>query len=417
MNTKALQRFASGALTALILSTTISNAADWSQWRGPNRDDISPEKGLLKSWPEGGPKQLWVFKDAGLGYSGYSIVGGKLFTMGIRNGAEELIAVSIKDGKEIWAAKIGEILKNGWGDGPRGTPTVDGDHVYALSGRGNLVCAKVADGKVVWEKTMKSFGGKTPDWGYTESVLVDGNKVICTPGGSSGAIIALDKKTGDTLWQSRDFTDGAQYSSLIAANHNGARQFIQLTAQHVIGLNAADGKTLWSVDFPGKVAVIPTPVFKDGQVYVSAGYGVGCLSFKVGVNNAISGLYTNKTMVNHHGGVILLDGYLYGHSDSGGWTCQDFKTGEKAWAEKAALGKGAVTYADGMLYCLAEKDGTVALADASPKGWKEHGRFKLDPQTTQRNPQGHIWTHPVVVGGRLYLRDQELLLCYDVKGR
>ncbi len=417
MKTKTLRHFVSGALTALIFSTTISHAADWSQWRGPNRDDISAEKGLLKSWPEGGPKQLWVFKDAGLGYSGYSIVGGKLFTMGIRNGGEELIAVSIKDGKELWAAKIGEILKNGWGDGPRGTPTVDGDHVYALSGRGNLVCAKVADGKVVWEKTMKSFGGGTPGWGYTESILVDGNKVICTPGGSSGAIIALDKKTGETIWQSKDFTDGAQYSSVIAANHNGARQLIQLTMQHVVGLNAADGKTLWSVDFPGKTAVIPTPIFHDGQVYVTAGYGVGCLSFKVGAGNSVSGLYTNKTMVNHHGGVILLDGYLYGHSDSGGWTCQDFKTGEKAWAEKAALGKGAVTYADGMLYCLAEKDGTVALVDASPKGWKEHGRFKLDPQTTQRNPQGRIWTHPVVVGGKLYLRDQELLHCYDVKGR
>ena len=417
MKTKTLRHFVSGALTALIFSTTISHAADWSQWRGPNRDDISAEKGLLKSWPEGGPKQLWVFKDAGLGYSGYSIVGGKLFTMGIRNGGEELIAVSIKDGKELWAAKIGEILKNGWGDGPRGTPTVDGDHVYALSGRGNLVCAKIADGKVVWEKTMKSFGGGTPGWGYTESVLVDGNKVICTPGGSSGAIIALDKKTGETIWQSKDFTDGAQYSSVIAANHNGARQLIQLTMQHVVGLNAADGKTLWSVDFPGKTAVIPTPIFHDGQVYVTAGYGVGCLSFKVGAGNSVSGLYTNKTMVNHHGGVILLDGYLYGHSDSGGWTCQDFKTGEKAWAEKAALGKGAVTYADGMLYCLAEKDGTVALVDASPKGWKEHGRFKLDPQTTQRNPQGRIWTHPVVVGGKLYLRDQELLHCYDVKGR
>ena len=417
MKTKTLRHFVSGALTALIFSTTISHAADWSQWRGPNRDDISAEKGLLKSWPEGGPKQLWVFKDAGLGYSGYSIVGGKLFTMGIRNGGEELIAVSIKDGKELWAAKIGEILKNGWGDGPRGTPTVDGDHVYALSGRGNLVCAKVADGKVVWEKTMKSFGGGTPGWGYTESILVDGNKVICTPGGSSGAIIALDKKTGETIWQSKDFTDGAQYSSVIAANHNGARQLIQLTMQHVVGLNAADGKTLWSVDFPGKTAVSPTSIFHDGQVYVTAGYGVGCLSFKVGAGNSVSGLYTNKTMVNHHGGVILLDGYLYGHSDSGGWTCQDFKTGEKAWAEKAALGKGAVTYADGMLYCLAEKDGTVALVDASPKGWKEHGRFKLDPQTTQRNPQGRIWTHPVVVGGKLYLRDQELLHCYDVKGR
>ena len=204
---------------------------------------------------------------------------------------------------------------------------------------------------------------------------------------------------------------------MIAANQNGQRQYIQLTKKHVVGLNAADGNVLWSMDFPGETAVIPTPIFHAGQVYVTAGYGVGCLSFKVGANNAVSGLYTNKVMVNHHGGVIHLEGYIYGHSDSGGWVCQDFKTGEKVWAEKAALGKGAVTYADGMLYCLAEKDGTIALVDASPKGWKEHGRFKLDPQTTQRNPQGRIWTHPVVVGGKLYLRDQELLHCYDVKGR
>jgi len=417
MKLKTLRHLASSALTALILSTTFAHAADWSQWRGPNRDDISPEKGLLKAWPESGPKQLWVFKDAGLGYSGYSIVDGRLFTMGIRNGIEELIAVSIKDGKELWAVKIGEVLKNNWGDGPRATPTVDGDHVYAMSGRGNLVCAKVADGELVWEKMMRAFGGKTPDWGYTESVLIDGNKVVCTPGGDSGAVLALDKKTGDTIWQSKDFTDGAQYSSVIAVNHNGARQFIQLTMQHVVGLNAADGKTLWIVDFPGKVAVIPTPIFHGGQVYVTAGYGVGCLSFKVGANNAIIGLYTNKTMVNHHGGVILLDGHVYGHSDGGGWVCQDFKTGEKVWTEKSALGKGAVAYADGMLYCLAEKDGTVALVDASPKGWKEHSRFKLEPQTTQRNPQGRIWTHPVIVGGKLYLRDQELLHCYDVKAR
>lgn len=394
-----------------------SQSGDWSQWRGPNRDDISPEKGLLKSWPEGGPKQLWVFKDAGLGYSGYSIVDGKLFTMGIRNGAEELIAIDIKGGKELWAVKIGEILKNGWGDGPRGTPTVSGAFVYALSGQGNLVCATVADGKIVWQKTMKEFGGNTPGWGYTESPLVEGNKVICTPGGKDGAIIALDKKTGATLWQSKDFTDGAQYSSVIAAKHNGKRQLVQLTMKHVVGLNADNGSVLWNVDFPGKVAVIPTPIFHDGQVYVTAGYGVGCLSFNVGANNAITGLYTNKVMKNHHGGVVLVDGHVYGHSDGAGWTCQNLKTGEEVWSEKSALRKGAVAYADGMLYCLAEDNGTVVLADASPKGWKEHGRFKLEPQTTQRNPQGRIWTHPVISGGRLYLRDQELLHCYDVKNR
>ena len=417
MKTRTLRTLATGAFAAFLVSTAALSAADWPQWRGPNRDDVSKETGLLKSWPEGGPKQLWVFKGAGLGYSGYSISGGRLFTMGIRNGGEELIAVNTKEGKELWSARIGSILKNNWGDGPRGTPTVDGGFVYALGGQGTLICASAADGKIAWQKTMQEFGGETPGWGYTESVLVDGNRVVCTPGGRDGAIVALDKKTGATLWQSKEFTDGAQYSSIIAENLNGARQYIQLTMQHVVGLNAADGKVLWSVDFPGKTAVIPTPIFQDGQVYVTAGYGVGCLSFKVGAGNAIEKLYENKVMKNHHGGAILVNGHVYGHSDGAGWTCQNFKTGEEVWSEKSALGKGAVAYADGRLYCLAENNGTVVLAEASPKGWKEHGRFKLEPQTTQRNPQGRIWTHPVIVDGRLFLRDQELLHCYDVKAR
>ena len=399
----------------LALATVSGAGGDWPQWRGPNRTDVGTETGLLKNWPDGGPKQVWLFKDAGIGYSGYSIVDGKLFTMGVRNGGEDLIAVDEKSGKELWSARMGEMLKNNWGDGPRGTPTVDGDHVYALSGRGDLICAKVADGKTVWQKTMKEFGGKTPGWGYAESVLVDGDKVVCTPGGSKGAIIALNKKTGDTIWQSKDFTDGAHYASIIVADHNSTRQYIHLTEKHVVGLDAADGKVLWTVDFPGRTAVIPTPIFHEGQVFVTAGYGAGCIAFKIGKDNSVTELYKNKVMVNHHGGVILLDGYLYGHSDSAGWVCQNFKTGEQVWVEKSALGKGAVAYADGMFYCLAEKDGTVALVEASPKGWKEHSRFKLEPQTTQRAPSGRIWTHPVVVGGKLYLRDQELLSCYDVK--
>lgn len=404
-----------GALTALALSTLTATAADWPQWRGPNRTDIGSEKGLLKSWPEGGPKQLWVFKDAGLGYAGVSIVGGKLFTMGLRNDGEELIAIDAKDAKELWSAKIGSILKNDWGDGPRGTPAVDGGFVYALGGQGNLICASIADGKIAWQKSMKEFGGKTPGWGYTESVLVDGDKVLCTPGGSQGAIIALNKKTGETIWQSKDFTDGAQYSSIMATDLNGKRQYVQLTMKSIVGLDAANGSKLWSVEFPGRVAVIPTPIISGNQVYVTAGYGVGCLSVKINPDNSVTGLYTNKVMKNHHGGVILIDGHVYGHSDGSGWTCQNFATGEEVWVEKNALRKGAVAYADGMLYCLAEDNGTVALVEASPKAWKEVSRFKLDPQTTQRKPQGRIWTHPVVLNGRLYLRDQELLSCYDVK--
>jgi outer membrane protein assembly factor BamB len=395
--------------------SAVAAGGNWPQWRGPDRTDVSRETGLLKSWPEGGPKLVWLFKDCGLGYSGPAIVGDKLFTLGARDNVEYLIAVDAKTGKELWSAKLGDLLKNDWGDGPRGTPAVDGDRVYALSGLGNLVCMSAVDGMVLWERRMSEFGGKVPGWGYTESVLVDGDRVVCTPGGAQGAIIALDKKNGKLIWQSKEFTDGAQYASILAVNHNGARQYIQLTMRHVAGIAATDGKLLWSADFPGSTAVIPTPIFHDGQVYVTAGYGAGSKSVKIGADNAVTDVYVNKVMKNHHGGVILVDGYLYGHSDGTGWVCQNFATGEQVWAEKNALGKGAVGYADGMLYCLAENNGTVVLAEASPKGWKEHGRFKLEPQTTQRSPRGHIWTHPVITDGRLYLRDQDLLYCFDVK--
>lgn len=417
MKNRTLRTLAAGAFAAFLVSTATLSAIDWPQWRGPARTDVGSETGLLKSWPEGGPKQLWVFKEAGLGYAGVSIVGGKLYTMGLRNGGEELIAIDAGSAKELWSAKIGDVLKNDWGDGPRGTPTVDGNFVYALGGQGNLICASVADGKIAWQKSMKDFGGKTPGWGYTESVLVDGDKMLCTPGGSQGAIIALNKKTGATIWQSKDFTDGAQYSSIMPATLNGKPQYVQLTMKSIVGLDAANGDKLWRVEFPGRVAVIPTPIISGNQVYVTAGYGVGCLSVKINPDNSVTGLYTNKVMKNHHGGAILIEGHVYGHSDGTGWVCQNFATGAEVWAEKNALKKGAVGYADGMLYCLSEDNGTVVLAEASPKAWKEASRFKLDPQTTQRKPQGRIWTHPVIVDGKLYLRDQELLSCYDVKAR
>jgi outer membrane protein assembly factor BamB len=411
-------RFSLGlcSLSLLLLAAPAANASDWPQWRGPNRTDISTETGLLKEWPAGGPKQLWVFKEAGLGYSGYAIVGGKLLTIGLFGDNENVVCLDAKTGKQLWSAAIGPIFKNGWGDGPRATPTVDGERVYALSGNGTLGCINLKDGKGVWKVNMREFGGKIPNWGYTESVLVDGAHVICTPGGDQGTLLALDKATGKKVWQSADWKDGAQYSSPIVATHDGTRQYIQLTMQHVAGVSAKDGKLLWQTDFPGKTAVIPTPIFKDGQVYVAAGYGVGCKSVKLGAGSQASELYANDGMVNHHGGVILVGDHLYGHSDKAGWTCQDFKTGAVIWASKN-LGKGAAHCADGMLYLLEESSGTVALIEASPKGWNEKGRFKLDPQTTQRNPKGKIWTHPVVADGKLYLRDQELLLCYDVKGK
>lgn len=403
--------------TSLFLLAAVSQAADWPTFRGPDRTDISSETGLLKQWPAAGPKKVWMNEDAGLGYSGFAIVGGTLYTMGSRDAVEYVIAIDTATGKEKWSAEAGALLTNGWGDGPRATPTVDGDKVYALSGKGTLVCLNAADGKKLWSAEMVELGGKVPGWGYCESPLVEGNLVVVTPGGAQGTLAAFDKVTGKLAWQSAEWTDPAQYASLIAVNHNGARQLIQLTMQSIAGVNAADGKVLWKTEFPGKTAVIPTPVFKDGQVFVAAGYGVGCKSVKVGAGNAVETLYETTDMVNHHGGVILVGDHLYGYNDKAGWTCMDFKTGAVKWADKKGLGKGAIHSADGMLYLLEERTGTVVLIEASPEGWKEHGRFTLSPQTTNRNPKGMIWTHPVVSGGRLYLRDQELLFSFDVSGK
>ena len=399
-------------LTA-VSALTQTASADWPRWRGPNYDDISTEKAITE-WPKDGLKQVWLNTDVGLGYSGYAVVGDTLYTMGARDVVEYVIAVDVNTGKEKWATEAGSLLNNDWGNGPRSSPTVDSGKVYALSGKGNLVCVNATDGKKLWSVSMDTLGGKVPGWGYTESPLVDGNMVVCTPGGGQGTMAAFDKNSGTKVWQSSGWTDPAQYASILPVTHNGARQLIQLTMQSIAAVNAADGKVLWQSPFPGRTAVIPTPIFSDGQVFVAAGYGVGCKSVKIEEDNKLTDLYSNTNMVNHHGGVILHKGHLYGYSDKGGWTCMELKTGAVKWQEKEALKKGAIHCCNDQLYLLEEGSGTVALIDASPDGWKEHGRFTLSPQTTQRAKNGRIWTHPVVSGGKLFLRDQELLFCFDV---
>lgn len=401
----------------LLPALTFAEGFDWPQWRGPNRDDVTKETGLLKQWPEGGPKRVWLSEDGGLGYSGFAVVKGRLVTIGARGEEEFLIALDANTGKGVWATSIGPKLGNKWGDGPRGTPAVDGDYVYALCGSGTLACVNFKDGKLVWKTTMQELGGKTPGWGYTESVLVDGDKVLCTPGGAKGTMAALDKKTGKVIWQTAEWTEGAQYSSIVPATINGKKQYVQLVMNTLAGVDAATGKVLWRSPFPqGKTAVIPTPIVKDNFVYITAGYGAGCKEIKIGADNSVSDVFENKVMKNHHGGVVLVGDYLYGNADGPGLVCQDFKTGEEVWSSRM-MSKGAVGYADGMLYCLEEGPGNVLLVEASPKGWNEKSRFKLDPQTQQRSPQGHIWTHPVISNGKLYLRDQELIFCFDVKAK
>jgi outer membrane protein assembly factor BamB len=402
-----------------LVSVFAVRGADWPQWRGPDRSDVSKETGLLASWPEEGPKLLWTCTEAGIGHSGPAIVGDRLYSMGADDKLEYLFALDVNTGKKLWSTEIGPLMVNAWGDGPRGTPTVDGDRIFALGGKGDLVCVEKESGKKLWSKNLeRDLSGKLPFWGYTESVLADGDKVICTPGGEKGTLAALDKKSGEVVWRSTDLKDSAMYSSPIRVEVAGTPQYVVMTGQSVSGVAADDGKLLWSYERKGPTAAIPTPISHDNFVYATSGYSAGCNLIRLIGNNRASlkfeEVYKNKDMTNHHGGVLLVGDYIYGHSDNKGWMCQEFKTGKPMWEEKK-FPKGCLTYADGHLYCYSQDDGTVVLVEASPSGWKESGRFKIPQQTKVARKQGQIWTHPVVANGRLYLRDQDLIFCYDVK--
>jgi len=417
MNTRTLP-----VLLAALLAVPAARADDWPQWRGPERTEISKEKGLLKDWPRGGPKLLWTYADAGNAYSGPAVVGNRVYTMGTEGDDEVVLALDAGNGKKVWSSKVGRYFDNRWGGGPRGTPTVDGDRLYALGGHGDLVCLNLADGKEVWTKNLnKDLGGQMMSgWGYSESPLIDGEKLICSPGGRKGSLAALDKTNGKVIWRSEGLTDTATYSSVIVAEGGGLRHYIQVTRGGVVGVAPKDGKQLWKVALGfGGPAIIPTPVCHDGHVYATSGYNSGCGLVKLTPDGS-SGIsaekvYANKSMTNAHGGVVLYEGHIYGYSDSKGWICQDFKTGKEVWSERSKLGKGSLTCVDGMLICYSERGGNVALIEASPKGWKEHGRFKIPKESSIRSGSGGIWTHPVVANGRLYLRDQDLIFCYDIR--
>ena len=398
----------------LLAASWFCSAADWPQWRGPHRDGSSTETGLLKQWPADGPKLLWKASGLGAGFATVAVVGDRIFTAGDLGESSFVIALNRADGSLLWKAALGK--PGGGPPGPRGSPTVSGDLVYELGQQGDLVCLEAATGKELWRKQLRNdFGGKCGGWQYSESVLVDGDRVICTPGGDKGTLLALDKKTGALLWRTTDWKDSAEYSSPIVETIGGVRQYLQLTGQSVAGVAVESGKVLWRAQRPGRTATVPTPIYHDNQVYVASGYGVGCNLFKItakdGEFSTAEG-YANKHMVNHHGGVILLGDHLYGFSDGKGWVCQDFKTGQVAWSNNG-VGKGAIAYADGHFYCRSEGGkGTVALIEATPEAYKETGRFDQPDRSKSQS-----WPHPVVIGGRLYLRDQGLLLCYDVRAQ
>jgi len=398
-----------------------SAATVWPSWRGPDRDNRSPDTNLLKSWEKDGPPLVWTFDNAGKGYSSPAIVDGVLYLTGSRDGEVLLMCLDAATGKETWSTPIGRDpergYNTGWGAGTRGAPTVGDGLVYAMSATGNVAAVQTSDGKVKWTiDLVKDYGGKIPDWGYSESPLLDNGRLLVTPGGDGGAIVALDPATGEEIWRSKELTDGAQYSSIIAADVDGKRQYIQLFMNTLAGVDAANGDLLWTSRWPaGRTAVIPTPIHHNGRVYITSGYGAGSKLVAIS-NDGAEDVWDNKVMKNHHGGVVLIDGYVYGFSDGGGVICQNFETGEMVWSERGeGIQKGAIHYADGMLYCLDEHEGSVFLIEASAKGYQEHGRFNLPRETElRRGTSGKVWTHPVVINGKLYLRDQDLLFCFDV---
>jgi outer membrane protein assembly factor BamB len=402
----------------LVLPLGILRAADdWPQWRGPNRDGHSPDTGLLKEWPADGPKLAWKATGLGIGYTNVAVVGDRIFAMGDLDNASQVIALNRADGKPLWTAKVGKAGAPGWGhfEGPRCTPTVDGGLVYAVSEYGQVACLDAESGKDVWRKDYaEDFRGQLPEWGYCGMPLIDGKQVILVPGGQNGALVALDKKTGELIWQSKDYAESIHYSSPVVAEIGGVRQYVYLSDASVAGIAASDGTLLWRAPRAGKVAVIPTPIVRGNLVYVCSGYDVGSNLFKITAEDGkfkADQVYGNKVMKNQHGGVVLVGDYLYGYSDGKGWVCQGFETGKAVWSEKEKLGKGSITFADNLLVLREEGGkGTVALVEANSDGYKEHGRFE-QPDRSDKNS----WPHPVVIGGRLYLRDQDVLLCYEVR--
>jgi outer membrane protein assembly factor BamB len=387
--------------------------AEWPQWRGPHRNGISADKGLLKQWPPAGPAKVWSISNLGEGYGSLAVVGDRIFVQGTNGGSSVLFCLNRADGKTVWTAPIGSKVEEGRGNGPRSTPTIDGDRVYALTENGDLACLRTRDSTRLWSKNiLKEFGGQNPGWLISESPLIDGDHVIVTPGGNGAGIVALDKMTGKTIWTAKELSDQAGYSSCIAADVGGVRTIMNFTSKAAVGVRANDGKLMWRYEkAANRTANCTTPIFADNKVFFTSDYGTGGGLLGLSAQNGevkAQEIYFTKDMRNRHGGVVLVNGYLYGFSGyPGPLTCLEFATGKKMWADRS-VGIGSITYADGMLYVLGEKQ-VVGLVEATPNGYVEKGRFTIPDQGRES------WAHPVVVGGKFYIRNQGTLTSYDVK--
>ena len=382
-------------------------AADWPQWRGPARDGISRETGLLTSWPKEGPRQLWTLSGLGEGYSGVSVASGRVYTQGQRGGRHYVTAIDANTGARLWEAVAGGSFNESRGNGPRGTPTVDGDQLYTLSPDGMLARLDAAGGKVVWSQNiLQKFRGSVPPWGISESPLIDGDRVIVMPGGRDGSLVALNKADGALVWKSG--TDGAGYSSAVIGEFDGVRQIVAMNESAVVGVRADNGQPLWRyTDVSNQTANIATPIVSNGRVFVSTEYESDGALLKVGAKS-VSEVYFTRNMRNHYSTSVLVDGVLYGFN-SNILTAMKFDDGAVLWRNRS-VGKGSVAYADKHLYVLGE-DAILALVEASATDYREVSRFSLKQS---RYP---TWAPPVISDGRLYVRNQDSVMAFDVKAK
>jgi outer membrane protein assembly factor BamB len=401
------------AVTVFLGAAGVAAAADWPQWQGPDRTRLSKETGLLKEWPAGGPRVVWTATGLGSGFGSMAIAGDRVFLQGMRGSNSVVIALNRSDGKEVWSKPLGQPQDNDRGPGPRGTPTVDGDRLYVLSENGDLACLKTADGGAVWQRNiLRDFRGQQLTWLISESPLVDGPHLVVSPGGPGAGMVKLDKMTGKTIWTAKELSDSAAYSSVIAADVQGVRTYMTFTSSAGVGVRASDGKLMFR--YPkaaNRVANVATPIYSDNKVFFASAYGTGGGLLDLSVANgevSAKEAYFTQDMKNHHGGVVLVDGYLYGYNDAI-LVCLEFATGKLMWRDRS-VGKGSVTYADGHLYLQGENN-VVGLAEATPAGYKEKGRFEIPDKGLPS------WAHPVISDARLYVRNQDTLLVYDVKGK
>lgn len=411
----------------------VASAQSWPQWQGPKRDNVSAQKGLLTSWPKDGPKLLWQVEDLGEGYCTPTFDQGLIFGMSYAGEDEIVWARTIDRARPVWSTRIAKANREvDYHQGSRCSPTIDGERLYALGVSGDLVCLRVKDGEILWRTNLiKDYGGILPfyreSYGYTESPLVDGAMVVVTPGGDKHTVAAFDKVSGKHLWSApvpstKKGDNRAAYSSLVVSEVGGVRQYAQFLQGCLVGVSSK-GDFLWRWDKPSNdIANCTTPIFTRDLVFASSGYGKGCGLAKIvpvkgepgGVSPRsaprfeVKEIYFNKAMKNVHGGIVLVDGHVYGNSDPGLLVCVEHASGKATWQERLA-GKGSILYADGHLYYHDER-GPMLLVEANPEKYVEKGRF-TPPQRTRYS----AWSHPVVLDGKLYVRDQQHLFCYDIR--